>query len=57
MCIPEEYWLDGDHDCMDWTDEIHTLVSTGGDCSNGPSLVCDEHICPYNQWSCGDGKL
>jgi hypothetical protein len=19
MCIPEEYWLDGDWDCMDWT--------------------------------------
>ena len=21
MCIPDEYWLDGDYDCMDWTDD------------------------------------
>jgi hypothetical protein len=19
MCIPDDYWLDGDYDCMDWT--------------------------------------
>ncbi len=29
MCIPEEYWLDGDFDCMDWTDEIDTLTDSG----------------------------
>jgi hypothetical protein len=57
MCIPDEYWLDGDYDCMDWTDEINILVSSGYYCYNLPSFVCDEHLCPYNQWSCGDGKF
>jgi hypothetical protein len=56
MCIPEEYWLDGDYDCMDWTDEMDTIVSSGDDCFEIPSFVCDEHLCPYNQWSCGNGK-
>jgi hypothetical protein len=57
MCIPDDYWLDGDYDCMDWTDESYTLAYTGDGCINIPSLVCDEHLCPYNQWSCGDGEL
>jgi hypothetical protein len=57
MCIPEEYWLDGDYDCMDWTDEMDTIVSSEINCLDGPSFVCDEHLCPYNQWSCGNGKL
>jgi hypothetical protein len=57
MCIPDEYWLDGDYDCMDWTDEINILVLSGEDCYNVPSFVCDEHLCPYDQWSCGDGKF
>jgi hypothetical protein len=57
MCIPEEYWLDGDYDCMDWTDEIGNPVSAGTTCFSMPSFVCDEHLCPYNQWSCGDGKF
>jgi hypothetical protein len=57
MCIPDEYWIDGDYDCMDWTDEKGTLHSSGAGCFNIPSFVCDEHLCPYSQWSCGDGKL
>lgn len=56
MCIPEEYWLDSDMDCMDWTDEVITLVVSGHTCLNVLSSHCDEHFCPYNQWSCGDGK-
>jgi hypothetical protein len=57
MCISEEYWLDDDYDCMDWTDEKDTIVNSGVNCFNIPSFVCDEHLCPYNQWSCGDGKV
>jgi hypothetical protein len=57
MCIPEEYWLDGDNDCMDGTDEIGNIVDSGTNCFNTPSFLCDEHLCPYNQWSCGDGKI
>ncbi|CAF1394347.1 unnamed protein product [Adineta ricciae] len=56
MCIPDEYWLDGDYDCMDWTDEKDTLVGSGFGCFTTPSVVCDEHLCPYVQWSCGDGQ-
>ena len=56
MCIPDEYWLDGDYDCMDWTDERDTLVYSGSTCFIAPSLLCDEHLCSYSQWSCGDGK-
>jgi hypothetical protein len=56
MCIPDEYWLDGDLDCMDWTDEINTLIHSGASCFSRPSFVCDEHLCPYDQWSCGDGR-
>ena len=57
MCIPDQYWLDGEYDCMDWTDEINILIVSGTECWNTSSSICDEHICPYNQWSCGDGKL
>ncbi|CAF2394796.1 unnamed protein product [Rotaria sp. Silwood2] len=56
MCIPDEYWLDGDFDCMDWTDESDTIIESGIGCFNSPSFICDEHFCPYNQWSCGDGQ-
>ena len=55
MCIPEEYWLDGDYDCMDWTDELESLVESDSVCHFSPSYICDEHTCPFNHWSCGDG--
>jgi hypothetical protein len=57
MCIPEEYWLDGDYDCMDWTDETYTTIHSGFNCFRLPSIACDEHLCAYSQWSCGDGKF
>jgi hypothetical protein len=55
MCIPEEYWIDGTFDCMDWTDELRTIVSSGTVCFSVSATDCDEHLCTYNQWSCGDG--
>ena len=57
MCISEEYWLDSDYDCMDYTDEVNTIVGSGYLCFSIPTLLCGEHLCPYNQWSCGDGEL
>ncbi|CAF0984601.1 unnamed protein product [Rotaria magnacalcarata] len=54
MCIAEEYWLDTDYDCMDWTDE-GGLAYSGFYCPFQTSMSCDEHLCPYDQWSCGDG--
>jgi hypothetical protein len=55
MCIPNEYFVDGEYDCMDLTDEK-------GDVDNKicalqqASLECDERLCPPNEWSCGDGQ-
>lgn len=49
MCIPEEYWLDNDRDCMDWTDEVGINIASGDLCFSLPSSLRDEHLCPYNQ--------
>ncbi|CAF0789078.1 unnamed protein product [Adineta steineri] len=55
MCIAEEYWLDGSLDCMDWTDETFALA--GVTCVIYPwPIYCDDHKCPINYWSCGDGQ-
>ncbi|CAF0803089.1 unnamed protein product [Didymodactylos carnosus] len=54
MCIPEEYWLDGGFDCMDWSDEMGGRFNSGEDCLYNPSVECDEHSCLYS-YSCGDG--
>jgi len=57
MCIPEQYWLDGDYDCTDWTDEIGIVAGSGLNCFYTPFFGCDEHVCLNNQWSCGDGEF
>jgi hypothetical protein len=55
MCIPDEYFLDGEYDCMDLTDEKGLFNNTK--CSfEQVSLECDERICHSNEWSCGDGQ-
>ncbi|CAF1435934.1 unnamed protein product [Adineta steineri] len=56
MCIPHEYWLDGQYDCMDWSDEISSPSSLG-DCALKPFIIdCDDHLCSDGYWSCGDGQ-
>ena len=55
MCIPDEYFLDGEYDCMDLTDEKELFNNTM--CTfQEVSLECDERICLSNEWSCGDGQ-
>ena len=55
MCIPQEFFLDGEFDCLDWSDEIQFKDS--GDCATEKvSPECDDHLCPPNEWSCGDGQ-
>ena len=55
MCIPQEFFLDGEFDCLDWSDEI--LFKNDDDCSlESVSSECDDHLCPSNHWSCGDGQ-
>ncbi|UJR12875.1 hypothetical protein I4U23_017049 [Adineta vaga] len=55
MCISEEFWADGDYDCMDWSDEYHSHY--GQICSVEPNAIeCDEHLCLIEMYSCGDGE-
>ncbi|CAF1643605.1 unnamed protein product, partial [Adineta ricciae] len=57
MCIPLEFWLDGDYDCMDWTDELPFDDYNGDVCRFAPNpMLCDEHICQHDWFSCGDGQ-
>ncbi|UJR07518.1 hypothetical protein I4U23_011807 [Adineta vaga] len=55
MCIPEEFWLDGHVDCMDWSDELRDDFSKSCSFSSN-AMECDEHICPRQSFSCGDGQ-
>ncbi|CAF2069984.1 unnamed protein product, partial [Rotaria magnacalcarata] len=55
MCISEEFWLDGNYDCMDWSDELPNINKLS--CSFDPNAIeCDEHTCFKNYYSCGDGE-
>ena len=55
MCIPDKYFLDGEPDCLDWTDEVGEKA--GLLCPRQRvSVQCDDHICLPNRWSCGDGQ-
>ena len=55
MCIPDEFFLDGELDCLDWSDEMPFKKSE--DCfGESASAECDDHLCPPGHWSCGDGQ-
>ncbi|CAF1121422.1 unnamed protein product [Rotaria sordida] len=55
MCIPDEYFLDGEYDCMDLTDEKQ-LFDDENCTYQAANLECDDRICLPNRWSCGDGQ-
>ncbi|CAF4029492.1 unnamed protein product [Rotaria sp. Silwood1] len=55
MCVPDQFFLDGEFDCLDWSDEMQFKKSK--DCSKERvSTMCDDHVCLPNEWSCGDGE-
>ena len=55
MCIPDEFFLDGEVDCLDWSDEFE--FKDNHKCYfERVSTECDDRLCPPNQWSCGDGQ-
>ena len=55
MCIRKEYFLDGDFDCMDSSDE--QVFFNDQQCFfDQVRFECDEHFCLSNQWSCRDGQ-
>ena len=55
MCIADEFFLDGEVDCLDWSDEMsfkdHRQCPT-----ESVTTKCDDRICLSSQWSCGDGQ-
>ena len=55
MCIPDEYFLDGEYDCMDMSDEKGPFDDTKCPYQSA-SMDCDDRLCPPNRWSCGDGQ-
>lgn len=55
MCIPDEYFLDGEYDCMDWSDE-KPMIDDANCSSEPPSSACDDRMCLKHWWSCGDGQ-
>ena len=55
MCIPDQFFLDEEFDCLDWSDEI--LFKNNRDCpTKSVNVECDDRFCPPNRWSCGDGQ-
>ena len=55
MCIAEEFFLDGERDCLDWSDE--TQIKNDQECFyQRVTSDCDDHLCPLNWWSCADGQ-
>ena len=55
MCIPAEFFLDGERDCFDWSDEMQ--FKSDWNCPmERVSSECDDHLCPPHEWSCGDGQ-
>ena len=55
MCVPDHFFLDGEQDCLDWSDEIHLKESEKCPLESA-SDECDDHLCPLHRWSCGDGQ-
>ena len=55
MCIPDDFFLDGEYDCSDLSDENQWFNDANCTLQNA-TYVCDDRICLRNQWSCGDGQ-
>ena len=55
MCIPDQFFLDGEGDCLDWSDEMYR--QTVPNCyMESVNEECDDHLCRGGYWSCGDGE-
>ena len=52
MCIPQDFFLDGE---LDWYDEMQ-FKDTIEWPFESVSRECDDHLCLFSQWSCGDGQ-
>jgi hypothetical protein len=59
-CIPEQYWLDGEYDCSDKSDEqdITEYVQNVSWCPvTSSQFNCDEITVYYKFFACGDGEF
>jgi hypothetical protein len=62
-CIPEAYWLDGQYDCSDRSDEqlsgVHSYFSseTKSCPITSSRFLCDEGTASYEYFACGDGEF
>jgi hypothetical protein len=46
MCIPQAFFLDGDLDCLDWSDEMR--FKKDEKCPQGSvNTECDDHVCLF----------
>jgi hypothetical protein len=55
MCIPDQYFLDGDYDCMDMSDE-KGQVNDKRCTFQKVTYECDDRMCLRPYWPCGDGQ-
>ena len=55
MCIPDDFFLDGEYDCSDLSDEKQLFDDTTCIFEQA-THICDDRICLRHQWSCGDGQ-
>ena len=55
MCIPDDFFLDGEYDCSDLSDEKQLFDDTTCTLEQA-THKCDDRICLRHQWSCGDGQ-
>jgi hypothetical protein len=58
-CIPEEYWLDGQFDCADKSDEqtMDKYYVTYFCSLTSSQFECDEATANYEYFACGDGEF
>ena len=55
MCIPHEFFLDGELGCLDWSNEMRYKKDESCP-KERVNTKCDDRLCPPNSWSCGDGE-
>ena len=55
QCIDKVFYLDGELDCLDLSDEFKKQSYYMG-CDANSDLTCEERTCPPTSFSCGNGK-
>jgi len=59
-CIHKQYWLDGQYDCSDKSDEqnLNDYFLNEDECPLASSqFICDESTTHHQYFACGDGQF